>query len=61
MPQVFQSPLILFLSSDLLSLPSGTILASSGSDGTVKMWKCTFYGKWACLSVVGGVSDEKMS
>mmetsp|Transcript_5626 Transcript_5626/g.15957 ORF Transcript_5626/g.15957 Transcript_5626/m.15957 type:complete len:319 (+) Transcript_5626:50-1006(+) len=33
---------------------TGTILASSGSDGTVRLWKSNFYGKWACLSVISG-------
>uniref|UniRef100_A0A7S4KT93 Anaphase-promoting complex subunit 4 WD40 domain-containing protein n=1 Tax=Paramoeba aestuarina TaxID=180227 RepID=A0A7S4KT93_9EUKA len=31
---------------------TGTILASSCDDGSVRMWKNNFFGKWSCLSVV---------
>ena len=33
---------------------TGTVLASSGNDGTVRLWKANFFGKWACLSVISG-------
>lgn len=31
---------------------TGTVLASSGDGGVVKLWKCDFNGKWKCVSAV---------
>jgi len=31
---------------------TGTILASSGADGTVRLWKANYLGNWKCLNVL---------
>ncbi len=33
---------------------TGTVLASSGDGGTVKLWKCDFRGRWKCVSEIVG-------
>lgn len=33
---------------------AGTMLASSGDDGTVRMWKSDHQGSWACVSTISG-------
>nr|CCA17427.1 nucleoporinlike protein putative [Albugo laibachii Nc14] len=33
---------------------TGTMLASSGDDGTVHMWKCDCDGNWVCISTIAG-------
>lgn len=33
---------------------TGTMLASSGDDGTVRMWKNDYEGQWVCVSTVCG-------
>lgn len=33
---------------------TGTMLASSGDDGTVRMWKSDFEGNWACVNTISG-------
>ncbi|ETL25568.1 hypothetical protein L917_20462 [Phytophthora nicotianae] len=33
---------------------TGTMLASSGDDGTVRMWKSDFEGNWACVNTICG-------
>jgi nucleoporin SEH1 len=33
---------------------AGTMLASSGDDGTVRMWKSDHQGNWACVSTISG-------
>ena len=33
---------------------TGTILATSGDDGTVRLWKCTYQNEWQCLNVITG-------
>jgi len=38
---------------------TGTILASSGDDGNVRLWKANFAGKWKLLSVIHGEEDEE--
>ncbi|UYV82009.1 SEH1L [Cordylochernes scorpioides] len=37
---------------------TGTILASSGDDGTVKLWKANYRGVWKCISTLKG--DPKL-
>ena len=37
---------------------TGTILASSCDDGTVRLWKQDFYGGWQCLSTVCGDASD---
>lgn len=39
---------------------TGTILASSGDDGVVRLWRSTFANdkEWKCLSAISGPSDE---
>ena len=36
---------------------TGTILASSGDDGMVRLWKQNFTGEWKSLGVING-EDE---
>eukprot|EP01089_Gocevia_fonbrunei_P012127 TRINITY_DN2778_c0_g1_i1.p1 TRINITY_DN2778_c0_g1~~TRINITY_DN2778_c0_g1_i1.p1 ORF type:complete len:113 (+),score=23.90 TRINITY_DN2778_c0_g1_i1:31-369(+) len=36
---------------------TGTILASSGDDGNVYLWKANFKGEWKELSVMNGEED----
>jgi len=41
---------------------TGTILASSGDDGCVKLWKANFMDNWKCVSTLradGGLSQER--
>lgn len=33
---------------------TGTVLASSGDCGVVKLWKCDFQGRWKCISEIAG-------
>lgn len=33
---------------------TGTMLASSGDDGTVRMWKSDYEGNWVCVSTIAG-------
>ncbi|KAF1320992.1 Nucleoporin-like protein, partial [Globisporangium splendens] len=33
---------------------AGTMLASSGDDGTVRMWKSDFEGNWVCINTICG-------
>jgi nucleoporin SEH1 len=33
---------------------TGTVLASSGDGGVVKLWKCNYKGTWKCVSDVHG-------
>ena len=33
---------------------TGTVLASSGDCGVVKLWKCDFQGRWKCISEIVG-------
>ena len=33
---------------------TGTILASSGDDGTVRLWKCSYQNEWQCLNIITG-------
>ena len=33
---------------------TGTVLASSGDGGMVKLWKCDFQGRWKCVSEIVG-------
>jgi nucleoporin SEH1 len=33
---------------------TGSVLASSGDDGTVRLWRCTNEGKWDCISEICG-------
>ncbi|KAG8277699.1 Nucleoporin SEH1 [Homalodisca vitripennis] len=33
---------------------TGTILASSGDDGCVRLWKCNHMNNWKCVSVLKG-------
>eukprot|EP00051_Salpingoeca_urceolata_P005659 m.75543 g.75543 ORF g.75543 m.75543 type:complete len:324 (+) comp14485_c0_seq1:2496-3467(+) len=33
---------------------TGTVLASSGEDGSVRLWKATHLGHWECVSVIKG-------
>lgn len=33
---------------------TGTILATSGDDGTVRLWKSTYQSEWQCLNVITG-------
>lgn len=33
---------------------TGTVLASSGDGGVVKLWKCNYKGEWNCVSEVHG-------
>eukprot|EP00948_MAST-09A_sp_MAST-9A-sp1_P000920 g920.t1 len=35
---------------------TGTVLASSGDDGSVRMWKCSFQDQWQCVSIVQGTA-----
>jgi nucleoporin SEH1 len=37
---------------------TGTILASSGDDGNVRMWKANLSGEWKPLSVIQGEEDD---
>jgi nucleoporin SEH1 len=37
---------------------TGTILASSGDDGTVRLWKKNFANEWKCLSIISGNDEE---
>ena len=38
---------------------TGTVLASSGDCGVVKLWKCSFEGKWKCISeIVGDTTNQ---
>ena len=42
---------------------TGTVLASSGDGGVVRLWKCDFQGKWRCVSEIlgdstGGASSD---
>lgn len=37
---------------------TGTILASSGDDGVVRLFKTNFEGKWMCLSMISGQDEE---
>ncbi len=37
---------------------TGTILASSGDDGTVCLWKADFKGEWKLMSVIDGEEEE---
>jgi len=36
---------------------TGTILASSGDDNTIRLWKQNFLDQWLCLSIISG-NDE---
>lgn len=36
----------------------GTVLASSGDDGTLRLFKMNFNSEWKCLSVVRGSNNE---
>ena len=41
---------------------TGTILASSGDDGCVKLWKANYLDNWACVSTLradGQMSDSR--
>ena len=41
---------------------TGTILASSGDDGCVKLWKANYLDNWACVSTLradGQMSGER--
>jgi WD40 repeat protein len=40
---------------------TGTVLASSGDDGVVRLWKPNFKHKWTCLSVVSPEVDQGSS
>ena len=33
---------------------TGTILASSGDDGMVRMWKCNYLDNWKCVASLRG-------
>lgn len=37
---------------------TGTILATSGDDGTVRLWKSTYQNDWQCLNVISGSSSD---
>lgn len=37
---------------------TGTILASSGDDGVVRLYKANFNGEWKCLSMITGEDEE---
>jgi nucleoporin SEH1 len=36
---------------------TGTVLASSGDDGIVRMWRCDPAGRWVCVSEIQGTYD----
>lgn len=40
---------------------TGSILASSGDDGTVRLWKSNRVGEWKAISVVAGHNDDAQS
>jgi len=40
---------------------TGTILASSGDDGTVRLYRTNFLNEWKCLSVITGESEDDTS
>ncbi|XP_039277175.1 nucleoporin SEH1 [Nilaparvata lugens] len=37
---------------------TGTILASSGDDGCVRLWKCKYMNSWKCVSVLKGDGSQ---
>jgi len=37
---------------------TGTVLASSGDDGRVRLWKASHAGTWGPLSIIAGDSEE---
>lgn len=37
----------------------GTVLATSGDDGCVRLWRSNFRGKWACVSEVVGDTSSR--
>lgn len=37
---------------------TGTVLASSGDDGAVRLWKSNHLGQWKCISVLSGDKAE---
>jgi nucleoporin SEH1 len=38
---------------------TGTILASSGDDGTVRLWKANFDNEWKSLSIITGEEENE--
>jgi len=38
---------------------TGTILASSGDDGQVKLWKANYTDSWKCVATLGGTDQAK--
>uniref|UniRef100_T1IJ16 Nucleoporin SEH1 n=1 Tax=Strigamia maritima TaxID=126957 RepID=T1IJ16_STRMM len=37
---------------------TGTILASSGDDGHIRLWKANYLNEWRCISVIKGDSNN---
>ena len=36
---------------------TGTVLATSGDDGTVRLWRMNFKGEWVCVSEISGIEE----
>eukprot|EP00743_Colponemidia_sp_Colp-15_P001728 GILK01001887.1.p1 GENE.GILK01001887.1~~GILK01001887.1.p1 ORF type:complete len:319 (-),score=44.64 GILK01001887.1:183-1139(-) len=38
---------------------TGTVLSSSGDDGTVRLWRSNFQGQWGCVSAIAADAEDE--